>query len=140
MIDPRRRRFGTYIRGVADQIGLRDWTLMVCDGPPDGEGLAGKAVAMIDIPAGRRYAAIMLSDTFLDSTPAEQKQTILHELLHCHFQDACLIGETGIPDDLRFAFRLAIEHGIDAIAESIACLFINPTPNTQPRPARKPRR
>lgn len=116
MTDPRRRRFGSYLRDLADRLGLRDWTVRVLDGAPD----TPDAVATVDCPSGRKIAAVNLSDGFLDLSPAEQRQTLTHELVHCHFWPAYDLAHQYLSEDAFAAFRQALEYGVDGLADVLA--------------------
>lgn len=112
-----------YVRHVADQLELRDWTIVVETDPPLSED-AGAAIRPV---YGRKRAWLRFRDDFRRAGADDQVQTVAHELLHCHL-DAI---ETPLEDDsvadlmgsaayhvLFQAHRNAIEFAVDAIAES----------------------
>src|SRR5690349_7962272 len=68
---------------MAGALHLGHWVIRVPyeDRPDDAE--AGAAVERI---YGQNVARIFLGDTFLESSPEEQRETYAHELLHCHFR------------------------------------------------------
>jgi hypothetical protein len=119
--DPRRRAYGPYFRALADLMGLRDWTFELKDGPSDEPDHA----AAIQCVYGRRLGHIFLADAFLDADPAERRATAVHELLHAHFAGMHNLlhnerREGAVSDTLFRAYDLAMESGIDAVAEALA--------------------
>lgn len=73
---------GEYIRELADTMGLRDWTVGIAHDPPDADL---ECNAQVHIPTGRKMAMISFPPTWMDRDPGEFRQTVVHELLHCHF-------------------------------------------------------
>jgi hypothetical protein len=119
--DPRRRAYGPYFRALADLMGLRDWTFVLADGPPDDPNHGAAIVCVY----GRRLGNVAISDAFLDADPAGRRITAVHELLHAHFAAMNQLlhdehREGAIPDSLHRAYVLAMESGIDAVAEALA--------------------
>lgn len=70
-----------YIRYLANELGLRDWTfeLEYHQLPPIED-----ASASIDCIFGRKYAVIRFADTFFQADRSDQRNTMVHELIHCH--------------------------------------------------------
>jgi hypothetical protein len=128
MTDPRKRRFSTYFRALADLMSLRDWTVGVEDAPPDPDHLAE-----VDCRYGRRIAWFRLSEAYLDSAPERQRQTAAHELMHLHFEPMRRLLLGLLDDTIWKAVDLPFEYGIDAAAEAIAAHL--PLPD-QVQPAR----
>ncbi len=52
----------------------------IADDPPERDD----ANADIDVPEGRRSAMIRFASTWAERPPEELRQTVVHELLHCH--------------------------------------------------------
>lgn len=114
-----------YVRGVADAVELRDWRFRV-----EGERpafLSIDAAAACRPTRGRRFAALWFSDGWWDGSPEERRQTVVHELLHCHFRpvDAVVEGiQTNLGDAawgvFDAAYQDAQEYAIDAVAEALA--------------------
>lgn len=69
-----------YVDHLKAFMRLQDWTVTVTDHAPENPD----HVASIDPFYGRQVAAICLSRGFTTATPEEQRQTIVHELLHLH--------------------------------------------------------
>lgn len=119
-----RRQMANYLRDLADRLELRDWTVRFLHEPCDDGALAECCVTY-----GRKWVDVQVCRQFLDMPAGEQRHTLVHELVHCHFdavegvmrdarradavpkRAARLIGE---------AQRRAIEHGVDAVAEALA--------------------
>jgi hypothetical protein len=119
MLDPRRQRWFPYVRDLADKLGLRDSKIAIDDDGPFG----ADDTAAIHCVEGRRIGHIRLSDDFLGAKPVEQRQTVVHELLHLHVDAAWRIAIGAMPEPVHLAYRLMAEHGVDAIATAIAPLL-----------------
>lgn len=69
----------TYVRDVADTLGLSDWTFRIrFDDAADAD-----AIAQVVPTFGQRDAVLLLSALFAWSDPQVQRATICHELIHC---------------------------------------------------------
>lgn len=126
----RYRELGTYLRALANDLGLRDWTIHTKYTPLDEDGDDSDANAKTVVTYGRKHAMIYLARDFNRLPREEQRQTLIHELLHCHFDAievplrsgeplAFYIGEqqAGL---LRGVVHERVELAVDGIAESIA--------------------
>jgi hypothetical protein len=111
-----------YVRLLADLLHLKDWSFTVMTEGPEGES----AIAAINCAEGRKYAHVRLSDNFLCSDPESQRQTLIHELLHCHLAAADHVAGKMIKENFDL-FRLHCEYGVDGIADAIAPLLPLPT-------------
>jgi hypothetical protein len=100
---------------MADFMGLRDWTIIVGFEPPGANYSAD-----IDCRYGRKVAVIRFSDNFLESDPDRQRQTIAHELLHCHFEPMRRLMLAMVETSICDATHLPFEYGIDGVAEEWA--------------------
>lgn len=80
ILDGDRQALGEYVRDVADMMGLRDWTVGIASDPPDDSD----ANAKVDVPFGRRCAMIAFAPIWAERDPEGLRQTVVHELLHCH--------------------------------------------------------
>jgi hypothetical protein len=92
---------GEYIRLVADLMGLRDWRITLCPSPTNDilrELEKVPYIAFID-PAHsmQRTADLWFSAYWLrGQTRLEQRQSIVHELLHLHhFKEEMIIHDLG---------------------------------------------
>lgn len=112
-----------YIRWVANEMNLRDWTV-VLDDDPCVEGLDGSA----SCANSQRHIVIAVAATFRDYPPAEQRETIVHELLHAHHEYCWRMVQTDLAEPLgKIAYymfcdqyRRAMEYTVDALAKTIA--------------------
>lgn len=125
-----RKALAHYVRHIADEMGLRDWSFNVVveqpDTPENPDGHQWGA-SCAPIP-GRKGATLTFAPWTRDCTREELRETVVHELTHCHF--------FGLWDTLRrdtlqelgqSAYNLLIagcerhmEYGVDAVAEAIA--------------------
>lgn len=118
-----RKTLGRYIHCIADEMGLRDWTLHLLREPCDED-----CNAQTHIIYGRRKAEIRVSEEFRSREPERIRQTVVHELTHLHFAaatnqvDRDLQGHLG--DQARDIFYQGwlrnFEYGIDATAIALA--------------------
>ena len=120
----RRRQVATYLRDLADRMELRDWTVRFLH-EPCGDG----SLAECRVVYGRKWVDVQVCSRFFDMPPDEQRQTLVHELVHCHFD-----AVEGVMRDARqakafpkrarrvveHAQHRAVEHGVDAVAEALA--------------------
>lgn len=130
-----RRELNAYIRELADLMGLRDWTFDLAAQPSKSD-----TYASIHCVHGQRHAKLKLCREFRTLTPAYQRATLVHELVHCHVEDADELARTLATEELgrqaaktfERAFELALEHAVDGIAEAWApklpaCTLARPT-------------
>ena len=71
---------GAYLRDIADRVGLKDWYFNIVHEPPDDQNHA----ACVEVYYGRKVADIRFRNEWATWTPEELRETVLHELLHCH--------------------------------------------------------
>jgi hypothetical protein len=80
-----RHQLGEYLRELADLMGLRDWHLILADGPPESEPTEGHRVqGECTVSYGRKSATIAVSDDWAGEDPDELRRVLVHELIHCH--------------------------------------------------------
>lgn len=82
-----RDKLGVYIRDMADLCGLRDWHLILEGHVPDRDNEdddTSHPAAQIEVTYGRRLACIRVASDWATWTPEELRQTVIHELIHCH--------------------------------------------------------
>lgn len=121
-----RREFaalGRYVRWVANEMGLRDWTIEVSH-----DRAPSDCNAFVTNTYGRKLATIRFCSDFRTLSPEDQRHTVAHELVHCHLESAtnmvlndleeCL----GKPADRVFwsSFKRQMEYGVDALAAAYA--------------------
>ena len=112
-----------YVRWVADRVGLRDWhfTLFYEHDEED-------AIAICTPTYGRRRAKIQFAADFRTLDVDEQRNSVIHELLHCHLAAVQDQVRLDLPKELAqsaynlffAAFRQNLEYAVDAISASLA--------------------
>jgi len=104
-------------------MGLRDWEFeLLKEHADDGK------TAQIFPTYGRRHALICVCLCFRDHSPEEQRNTIAHELVHCHLEPACDMIRRDLDDALgKKASRVVwgayvrqIEYAVDGHAGAVA--------------------
>jgi hypothetical protein len=118
-----RRELTRYIRWVANEMELRDWTLTLAD-----EACEPKYDATCQPAHGQKLATISVCKEFRSQDPERQRRSVVHELLHCHWHaawemvDADLEKALGGQADLLFSagFNRNAEHALDATAHALA--------------------
>lgn len=118
-----RKTLCRYIRWVANELELRDWTIELLRAPAPADSLG-----YVHITYGRKLAEIRLSSDFRTRHPEDQRHTIVHELVHCHLESAHnmifndLEEFLGKQTDQVFynGFKRQVEYGVDALASAIA--------------------
>ena len=121
----RRERWAPYCRQLADILHLKDWSIDVIEELPSGSD----AIASCAPVSGRKYAVIRLAEFFLTDTAAQQRHTLTHELLHCHFAPMMRLMES--TDSFGNAEKLTMEYFVDGLADAIAPLLPMPPVSTK---------
>lgn len=110
---------GDYLRWMANEMGLRDWSFTL-----DRAAAPDDSNAEVWPCAGRKHATIKVCADFRELKPDEQRMSVVHELTHCHLVLAtdCLrldmekaLGEH-MQRPLWEIFHRLIEYGVDGIA------------------------
>jgi hypothetical protein len=112
-----------YIRWIANEMELRDWTIFLAGESCENENLATCALVF-----GQKYATIRVCKDFRTLDADQQRKTVVHELLHCHWHaawemvDRDLEKALGAQADLLFSagFNRNAEHALDATAAALA--------------------
>jgi hypothetical protein len=73
-----------YIRRMGDALLLRDWDLML-----SRDRASCNNHASISLHEAKNQGTISLGQDWESRTPEQQRQTITHELLHCHTARLC---------------------------------------------------
>lgn len=114
-----------YVRVIANMIGLRDWSYSV-DREPPREG----AEAEIFCLHGRKLAAIRFAWNFRTKPMRDQKETVVHELLHCHTSGMDytteMLKDMLHPDAWKMfqqSFTMQMEHCVEGICIPFAALL-----------------
>lgn len=123
MTEKQRRSLEVYVRWAANELELRDWTIVVST-----EATGDDSHAIVTNTYGRKLATIRFEDGFRDLDPEQQRHTVAHELIHCHLESATnmalndLDELVGAPAGRLFwaGYRRQIEYGVDALASAIA--------------------
>jgi hypothetical protein len=118
-----RKALGEYIRWVANEMELRDWTI-VLDADPADDGLIGHCICV----NGQREARIAVASNFREHPPEEQRETIVHELLHVHHEGCWRMVQTDLAEPMGKigyyvfcdSYRRAMEYAIDGTAKALA--------------------
>jgi hypothetical protein len=118
-----RRALAEYIRWVADALELRDWTITL-DHEPCEEHLMGH----VHCTNSARNLSIAVNASFLDYTPEDQRETIVHELVHAHWETCWKMIQGDLGDALGKpvyyvfcdSYRRAMEYGVDGLAKALA--------------------
>lgn len=125
------RRFTRgYARPLADDLGLRDWTLTIQRTDEDESRQGSEVIATCYPTYGRKHAEITLHPPFWALTPEDQKHALIHEFIHCHLAALQHQVEHDLKDhfsDSAYAaffdsFRRNLEYAIDGLAAEIARL------------------
>jgi hypothetical protein len=115
-----------YVREIADAMRLRDWDIEV-----DGSKLAEEGrCAQTRVSVRRKSATIRLGSCWASDSREEQRDTVVHELLHLHFEPLYEglrnlrnnVGESAW-SVANNAFNDAAEQAIDQLARVLAERF-----------------
>jgi predicted metal-dependent hydrolase len=116
----------SYVDALKDQLGLRDWKIIVREYAPEDED----HMASIGVTRCRKAAAVFFSDQFFREDQERQRQCVVHELLHCHFNHARfafeMLSQKVHPETYETVFTAIDTHlelGIDGLAEAIAAHY-----------------
>lgn len=128
-----------YIRFCANEIGLRDWTFVAVFNETaedlretdDHDGDVWGAAC--DPVRGRKVATIYLGKHVItglieDGDREDFRQTIAHELVHCHFAALWEVMRIDVREQLSqstYDMFIAnaernLEYGVDAVADAVA--------------------
>lgn len=118
-----RKALIAYIRSTADAMGLRDWDIRL-----DEEWAQQGKAASVQAAYGRKFARIWIGREFRTESPEDQRNTVVHELIHLHLESAGdmvfsdLEKILGRPADAVFTngFSRQLEYGVDALACALA--------------------
>lgn len=122
----RRRLLTDYVGDLADRLHLADWHIAVNFDVPAAED----AYAEIVPHSNQRRAEIRVGSSFDSLDLAGVRQTLVHELLHCHLfaphhlAEELLMASAGKRSSLALiALNSAVEQATDAIAEAMAAMI-----------------
>lgn len=93
VLDGDRDKLGEYIRDMANLTGLQDWSFKLAsetpprdDDDPEPYRENSERAACIHIVYGRKFAIVYIAEDWADWTLDDLRQTVVHELMHCHLQ------------------------------------------------------
>lgn len=125
-----RKALAHYVRCIADEMGLRDWSfdIEIGDADVDLPWEYISAFASIECVDGRKFATITFADDARDQPREYLRDSVCHELIHAHLNPACEIVRVDAKDGfsqatyemLMASFRRNIEFAVDGLAEVIA--------------------
>lgn len=112
-----------YVRTIANVVELRDWTITVSREPAP-KGCSGH----VEITYGRKLATISLDSSFRGRSREDQRQTVVHELVHLHLESAANMVQNDLEqwlgkqaDQIFYdGFKRQMEYGVDALADALA--------------------
>jgi len=112
-----------YIRWVADELELRDWTLTLLDTPAPADALGHMSETY-----GRKVAEIQVCSDFRNLDAEQQRHTIVHELVHCHLASPTNMVLNDLEEELSdtadrifwSGYKRQIEYSTDALASALA--------------------
>lgn len=123
MTDEERQIVQAYITTLARQVGLRDWITKLAEEPcePGND-------AQIICTYGQRHLKIRVAAEFRKETPEDQRDTIVHELVHAHLDPCLSMIDEDLEDQLggaahalfAAAFRRNLEFGVDGLTKALA--------------------
>jgi len=115
--------FEAYVSLVADALTLRDWDIRVdWDSPCSSDAIA----EILSWPHQRR-ATVHVGQQFAGAEPRDQRQTVVHELIHCHLFALHAMSDEVVALLAKPAARLAskvmtveVERVTDALADAFS--------------------
>jgi hypothetical protein len=116
--------FRPYVRRIADLMGLRDWTFHV---PDDQRPDDPDANAEIRCWRGRKHATVLFGESFLRAGEDDQRHSVVHEMVHCHFAAMGWVAQEGLSADAERGWHLVFEYGVDGVADAWAPLLPLPS-------------
>lgn len=119
MIEPNRKEvvesWFPYFRQIADLMGLKDWEVCLDEKPADSD-----AILSVSCWTGRHGCIIRMGQGFFEETPEEQRQSVIHEFIHCHFAAADGIIHDYIKEDaLADAWSRMMEYAVDGLSSAM---------------------
>ena len=113
-----------YVNQLTIPLRLVDWEVRVSDSPCDDTD----DLASINPTYGQKRATIRFCEGFDGRSTEEQRKTIAHELIHCHFWPMTEMAEADIEHFMSSGeremfsrgFRRNMEYAVDALADALA--------------------
>jgi hypothetical protein len=120
----REERLCRYVRTCADQVGLRDWEVVVSSSATRHDELA-----TVEIPTGRRIMRLTFCESFEELPDEAQRHAVAHELVHvlhhALYEEASAIREELAPAAFR-VFYAHFEVQVESVVDTLA-LIVAPT-------------
>jgi hypothetical protein len=116
-----------WLRRQADRLGLRDWTIrMTAHAPNDDD-----AWAVSHVQDNTEESVVSVSKAFLSQDAEDQRHSLTHELLHCHFYPVTRMAERLWASELgrrteaviEQAVQITEERAVDRLARALAQLL-----------------
>lgn len=116
-----------YVRHMADLLCLRDWEIVI-----DWTPTSDDSCAEIQPIFGQKRATLSFGPTFLALASTDQRQTVAHELLHCHLfavteqsrvSFAAVSGDEAVVRLAQAGVEHSTEIAVDGIADAFAPLL-----------------
>ena len=124
MTDEQHSYWLRYIELLAGQLRLRDWVVILNrDSVEDGQHAAENQVRY-----GKRTLNLWLSSYFYVSSPEEQRSTIVHELLHAHFERIEAIVHVAFPEDEQPLFKRIHAKEWETVIDTMALIVADRLP------------
>lgn len=125
---------GKYVKYIKNGLGLGNWTIYIANKPCDKEYQASIAPVY-----GRKVATLFLCRNWPTLDMVEQKQTLIHEMLHLLFWDmqSAVDRLAGVLDESTFhvtweTYLEALEYTVDGLADILCRQFDDPPIIYQP--------
>lgn len=121
-------KLSSYVRDIANRMGLRDWTIVISEEPVDIDTGDGQIVgASCNVVYGRKRAKFQFNPDWAEDRPDDLRHLVVHELMHCHFvpvqwhhNNARAAMSNGEWVQYDSAFHDVMEMHIDAVADAWA--------------------
>jgi hypothetical protein len=105
-----------YLRHLADEMGLRDWTVFVHSDSPDDN----RHMAEADCVYGQKRINVSVADKFFGGDEEDHRKTLVHELIHAHLAPMHHYLHRVLEDSEFEAYQLTMEYAVDGMAEEWA--------------------
>lgn len=123
MTKAERKIIGKYMRSLADALELRDWEVVLSH-EPAAEGTFGQARCRY----GAKRIEVRLAADFRETSLEEQRDTLVHELIHAHldgnwkFIEEDVLGAFGREASalVMAGYTRSLEVGVDGLTKALA--------------------
>lgn len=123
-----RKALREYVRYVAAELNLRDYTIHITYDHEVVTGRGGIRAASVSCIDGAREATIEIAYNFRHFPADAQRETIVHELLHVHHDPCWRMVQTDLDEPLGKvgyylfcdSYRRSMEFMVDGLAKAVA--------------------